>query len=163
MHGVPAHRRPADSRSTADGARAAGGARWTGRLVVAAAIVDDVSRPARLLAARRSAPAELAGQWELPGGKVEPDEDPVTALHRELREELGVRVALGDLVPGPLGGNWPITPTLRLRVWLAGNLGGSPRPLLDHDELRWVGPADWSGLPWLPADLPVVAALGLRG
>jgi len=143
---------PADSSAPA----------WAGRLVVAAAIVDDVARPARLLAARRSAPAELAGRWELPGGKVEPEEDPVAALHRELHEELGVRVSLGAPVAGPLGGDWPITPVLRLRVWLAGTRSGDPQPLLDHDELRWVGPADWAALPWLPADLPVVAALGLR-
>lgn len=132
------------------------------RLVVAAAIVDDVARPARLLAARRSAPVELAGRWELPGGKVEPAEDPTAALHRELREELGVSVALAAAVTGPLAGDWPITPILRLRVWLAALRSGSPEPLLDHDELRWVGPADWADLPWLPADVPVVAALGLR-
>ncbi|WP_226924499.1 (deoxy)nucleoside triphosphate pyrophosphohydrolase [Georgenia satyanarayanai] len=159
---MPTHPRPtpspADSRVTDAAAPA-----WPGRLVVAAAILDDVARPAHLLAARRSGPAELAGRWELPGGKVEPGEDPVDALHRELGEELDVRVSLGALVTGPLAGDWPITPTLRLRVWRAGVRSGTPRPLLDHDELRWVGADGWAGLPWLPADLPVVAALGLRG
>ena len=52
------------------------------RLVAAAAIIDGT----RLLAARRSSPPELAGRWELPGGKVEPGEDPREALARELRE-----------------------------------------------------------------------------
>ncbi|MFW6203773.1 MAG: NUDIX domain-containing protein, partial [Actinomycetota bacterium] len=41
-------------------------------LVVAAAIVDDLEHPQRLLAARRSAPPAMAGLWEFPGGKVEP-------------------------------------------------------------------------------------------
>lgn len=131
------------------------------RLVVAAAIVDDVERPRRLLAARRSAPSDLAGRWELPGGKVEADEDPVAALHREIREELGAGLLLGRVLTGPLDGDWPITPTLRLRVWLAVVVSGVPAPLLDHDDLRWVGGSDWADLPWLPADRPVMAALAL--
>jgi 8-oxo-dGTP pyrophosphatase MutT (NUDIX family) len=68
-------------------------------LVVAAAIVQA----GRVLAAQRSYPAELADCWEFPGGKVEPGEKPATALVREIREELGVDVAvherLGDDVP----------------------------------------------------------------
>ena len=64
-------------------------------LVVAAAIVDSLTAPTRTLCARRSAPPELAGRWELPGGKVEPDESAEAALHRELDEELGVSVRLG--------------------------------------------------------------------
>ncbi len=131
-------------------------------LVVAAAIVDHLHAPRRLLAARRSAPLELAGQWELPGGKVEPAEDPVAALHREIGEELGISITLGALLHGPAGGDWPITERLRLRVWLAQVTAGAPRALADHDELRWVGVATASALPWLPADVPVVTAVGLR-
>ncbi|MCL2732926.1 MAG: NUDIX domain-containing protein, partial [Actinomycetia bacterium] len=58
------------------------------RVVVGGAVLDR----GRLLAARRTAPPELAGQWELPGGKVEPGERDEDALVRELREELGVTV-----------------------------------------------------------------------
>ena len=76
------------------------------RIVVGAAIVHD----GRLLAARRSAPADLAGGWELPGGKVEPGESEADALVRECREELGVAVVVGERVPG----EWPLRDDLVL-------------------------------------------------
>ncbi len=128
-------------------------------LVVAAAIVDHVARPRRLLAARRSAPKSLAGRWEFPGGKVEPDEDPLVALHREIAEELGVRVRVGTVVPGPMAGDWPVLSGQMMRVWTAVLAGGEPRPLLDHDELRWLGPGEWDAVPWLEGDVPIVEAL----
>ena len=131
-------------------------------LVVGAAIVDDLDSPTRLLAARRSAPAALAGRWELPGGMVEPAEAPEQALHRELAEELGVGVRLGSEVAGPDAGTWPLTPGLRLRVWSATVLVGVPRPLQDHDSLRWLGPGEWLDVAWLPGDVPVVRALLTR-
>lgn len=65
-------------------------------VVVGAALLDG----GRLLAARRSAPEELAGRWELPGGKVERGEAPEAALVRELREELGIAAEPVERVPG---------------------------------------------------------------
>lgn len=129
-------------------------------LVVAAAVVDDLDRPRRLLAARRVEPPRLAGGWELPGGKVEPGEEPEAALHRELAEELGVRVRLGAEVRAPDGdGTWALPPSARLRVWLAAVHGPEPRPLADHDALRWLGPGEWLDVGWLAADVPVVRHL----
>jgi 8-oxo-dGTP diphosphatase len=131
------------------------------RWVVGAAVVDDLLAPTTLLAARRTEPPHLAGGWELPGGKVDPGEEPVAALRRELVEELGVRVELGAELPGPdprLPG-WPLPPAHRMRVWLARVVAGEPAPIEAHDELRILGPGRWLDVAWLPADVPIVRAL----
>jgi 8-oxo-dGTP diphosphatase len=119
--------------------------------VVGAAILDGD----RLLAARRLEPPELAGGWELPGGKVDPGETDEEALVRECREELGVLIRLRDRV----GGDWPMGTTAILRVWTAEVVEGTPQPLEDHSELRWLEPSQWYDVDWLAADLPVVRAL----
>ncbi|MDO4900158.1 (deoxy)nucleoside triphosphate pyrophosphohydrolase [Actinomyces sp.] len=178
------------------------------RLVVAAAVLDrlpnadqtDAGRaptassaataapcptraaPSRLLCAARAYPAEHTGQYEFPGGKVEPGETPKAALVRELAEELSMGVRLGaeilpspDLaVPPPTAGPdsdtdtaalpgddrpaWPAMHGYRMRVWLAepmgtARLGGA------HATLSWVPLDEVGTLPWLPADRPILEAL----
>ncbi|NUP23235.1 MAG: (deoxy)nucleoside triphosphate pyrophosphohydrolase [Streptomyces sp.] len=122
----------------------------TERIVVGAALLDE----GRLLAARRSAPEELAGRWELPGGKVEPGETPEAALVRELREELGVDAEVVERVPG----EWPLRPPYVLQVWTARLLpgAGEPKPLQDHDALRWLNPGELWDVDWLDQDVPAV-------
>ncbi|WP_334171777.1 (deoxy)nucleoside triphosphate pyrophosphohydrolase [Sinomonas sp.] len=130
--------------------------------VVGGAIVDSLARPTRLLAARRTAPPAFAGMWEFPGGKVEQGESHEAALHRELAEELGVRVLLGHEVAAPRAVGWPLNAKAAMRVWFAEIVDGDPAPLEDHDELRWVPLDDverLSGLGWIPADLPIVGAV----
>jgi ADP-ribose pyrophosphatase len=126
------------------------------RLVVGAAIVDDLDRPTTLLSARRTEPPELAGGWELPGGKVEAGEEPLDALRREIREELGVDIEVGAFLEGPLAGGWPLSDRYVIQVWLARITGGEPRPLEDHDRLRLLTGSELYAVPWLPADLPIV-------
>ncbi|ADG73017.1 NUDIX hydrolase [Cellulomonas flavigena DSM 20109] len=128
-------------------------------LVVAAAVVDDLDDPRLLLAARRATPASLAGRWEFPGGKVEPGETPEEALHRELREELGVSVGLGVELLGPDGGAWQLSDRYVMRLWFAEVLEGGPEPLVEHDELRWLPAGQWLDVPWLDADVRIVERL----
>jgi 8-oxo-dGTP diphosphatase len=129
--------------------------------IVGAAILDSLDSPTMLLAARRSAPEQLAGLWEFPGGKVEPGESCESGLRREIREELGVAVELGAEVAGPLDQGWPLNDAAAMRVWNVRIVDGEPRPLEDHDELRWVAlrPEELMALAWIPADLPIVSAV----
>jgi 8-oxo-dGTP diphosphatase len=120
-------------------------------LVVGAAVV----RHGTLLAARRTTPAEAAGRWELPGGKVEPGEDPDEALVREVTEELGCRVA----VESWLEGEEPIGATHVLRAAVCTLVEGEPRAGADHEEVRWLTADQLDDVDWLEPDRPFLPDL----
>jgi 8-oxo-dGTP diphosphatase len=114
-------------------------------VVVGAALV----RHGRVLAARRTRPAALRGRWELPGGKVEPGEEPAAAVVREVREELGCEVR----VTGRLSGEQPVDGGRTLQVWCAEIVSGEPVPH-EHDAVRWLAPEQLDEVGWLAPDLP---------
>ncbi len=126
--------------------------------VVGAIVVAE----GRVLAARRSRPPALAGCWEFPGGKVEAGENAEAALVREVREELGIDLALGPELPAEEGGAWPIDDRYSLRLFLASIRWGEPRAGEDHDALRWLWPAELGDVAWLPADRAALPALRRR-
>lgn len=127
------------------------------QLVVGAVVVDDLRQPTRFLAAQRAYPAQLRGQWEFPGGKVEPGESPQAALARELREELNIVANIGMEVMSdiPLSA-WPLKPGLQMRVWLVSTDRPEISPGTSHMQVKWVTPVQALDLNWLPPDLPIV-------
>ena len=95
----------------------------------------------------------LTGYWEFPGGKVERGEDPRSALRREIHEELGCTIAVGEHIE--------TTPheysfgTVLLRSFWASIEDGEPTAS-EHSELRWCTLKELDSLRWAPADLPAV-------
>lgn len=119
-------------------------------VVVGTAII----RHGRVLAARRVWPADVAGGWELPGGKVEPGETLPDAAVREVAEELGCEIE----VTGMLSGESAIKAGYVLRVALATLRSGEPVPH-EHDAVRWLGPEELEQVRWLPSDRPFLPQL----
>lgn len=118
--------------------------------VVAAAIIRD----GRVLAAHRSS---TPIGWEFPGGKVERGESHQDALVREIREELGVDVAVGDELGRATGRGR--AGDLVLTLFACALDCGEPRAGTDHDELRWTAADGLAGLAWLLLDTPLVDAV----
>lgn len=135
--------------------------RW---LDVAAGLVIDAD--GRLLLGQRPEGKSYAGWWELPGGKLEPGETPMQALHRELHEELGIEVT--EATPWVTYIHEYPHATVRLAFCRVTGWRGEPQGL-ENQALRWVDPrqsladleAGLGGGHLLPATLPPVRWLGL--
>lgn len=103
---------------------------------------------------------EFAGGWEFPGGKLEPGEDGVAAVIREVREELAADIVVDRLVC-TVDYDYPsfhLTMHCYLCHVVSGNL-----TLLEHAAAQWVDAASIDTLAWLPADIEVVEAIKAQG
>jgi len=124
-------------------------------LVSAVALIDG---DGRVLLSQRPEGKPMAGLWEFPGGKVEPDESPEAALIRELDEELGIGTWESCLAPLTFASHrYPefhlLMPLFACRKW-----GGIPAPR-ENQVLKWVRPTELKSYPMPPADLPIIPIL----
>lgn len=110
----------------------------------------------KILIAKRKSGKKFGSTWEFPGGKVELGETAETALKRELYEELGLEVVVGNFfaVNDSVQGEYPI----RLEAYFIDDFQGTLM-LQDHSEIAWVHSADLSNFQFAPADIPIAEKL----
>ncbi len=108
-------------------------------IVTAGVIMDNVDQPGKVLLAKRPANGLLGGMWEYPGGKVQAGESLEDCLTRELIEELGIEVSVGDNI-----GVYKHAYThfrVTLHAYSCIITSGEPKPI-SADEIKWVNTAD---------------------
>lgn len=125
---------------------------------VAAGVLRDAAD--RVLVSQRPSGRHLAGLWEFPGGKIEPDETPTEALARELAEELDVEI--GPTRPLVSIRHEYDDRIVRLRLFEIHSYSGRVRGA-EGQALRWVAAAELAAVAMPAADRPLVRLLELDG
>lgn len=110
----------------------------------------------QILIDRRKPDGLLGGLWEFPGGKVEAGETIAACIQREIQEELGIEIFVGDrlVVVDHAYSHFRVT----LNVHHCRHLSGDPQPIA-CDEIRWVTLAELDQFPFPKANLQIIAAL----
>ena len=124
-------------------------------LVVACALIDTDNR---VLIAQRPEGRSLAGLWEFPGGKLEPNERPEHALIRELAEELGITVEESCLAPLTFASHAYEAFHLLMPLYICRKWDGIVTPR-EGQQLAWVRANKLRDYPMPPADIPLIAHL----
>ena len=125
------------------------------KLVVCVALIDE---DGRVLIAQRPEGKSLEGFWEFPGGTVEMNESPETALVRELHEELGINTWGSCLAPLTFASHKYDEFHLLMPLYVCRKWSGIVQAR-ENQALKWLTPAQILKVKMLPADLPLVACL----
>lgn len=120
--------------------------------VVAAVICDSLDEKKQIFATARGY-GEFKGQWEFPGGKIEPGETPDQALVREIKEELDTELEIGDLID-TVEYDYP-TFHLSMDCFWARVISGD-LTLKEAKEAKWLSRDELDSVQWLPADIILV-------
>ncbi|NPV85203.1 MAG: A/G-specific adenine glycosylase [Anaerolineae bacterium] len=115
-----------------------------------------IARDSRVLIARRPENGLLGGLWEFPGGKVEPGEELTASLVREIREELGADIRVGEKVGvyRHAYSHFKVT----LHAFCCSLVAGEPRPI-EASEIRWVTPCELEDYPMGKIDRQISTSL----
>lgn len=124
-------------------------------LVSAVALIDV---DGRVLLAQRPPGKSMAGLWEFPGGKVEPEETPEAALIRELQEELGIDTWASCLAPLTFASHAYDDFHLLMPLFACRKWEGTPRAR-EGQTLKWVRANELKDYPMPAADIPLIPIL----
>lgn len=127
--------------------------------VVVAAMVEG--EDGRILIAERPVGKFMAGWWEFPGGKVEFGEAPEAALAREVREELGIEIEVGDPFHAVNVSRTETTAVFVVFYWCRWT--GGELQLLDAGDVAWVTAEELDEVRFLESNRPVVEKLKAKG
>lgn len=97
--------------------------------------------------------------WEFPGGKIEQNETPENALHREIREELNCEIEIEEILT-TVEYDYPNF-HLSMQCYLCSLSSDAPQ-LLEHEDAKWLNFEELDSVNWLPADENVVKILKQR-
>lgn len=120
------------------------------------AVAGLIVRDGKLLVAERPEGKPYSGYWEFPGGKVENGEDSISAMKRELLEEIGVEATELEHMFDHLHA-YP-DKTVLLELWRVKDFNGEPRAK-EAQELRWVDYDEMMHLQLLEGNLAIISQI----